>query len=185
MKNKLLLISIFIFLSTLISFASCPGDTARFNTNAPKCKSDSVKFTDVSRINPGDGITSWKWNFGDPSTGINNTSTLQNPSHLYSAGGSFFAKLVVSYLLGCKDSITIGVGIQSVVVANAGLDIHSCKNNLTVNLVGSIVSAGGGHWTGSGGPGAFSNPNSLTPIYTPPAAAKTSGTDTLILTSYS
>src|ERR1017187_6186733 len=118
MKNKLLLFSIFIFLGTFISYASCPGDTAHFSTNAPKCKSDSVKFTNTSTIEPGDAIISWKWNFGD--SGINNTSTLQHPSHLYSAGGTFFAKLVVTYALGCKDSITIGVGIQSMVVANAG-----------------------------------------------------------------
>ena len=183
MKNKLLLPSVFIFLSTLVSYASiCPGDTARFTSNAPKCKSDIVNFTDASTIAPGDGISSWKWNFGDPGSGGNNTSILQNPGHLYSAGGTFSVKLVVTYTSTCKDSITILVGIQSLVVANAGINITSCKNNLTVNLLGTIANAGGGHWFGSGN---FSNPASLTPIYTPTTAAKASGTDTVVLTSTS
>lgn len=182
MKNKLQLFYIFIFLSPLLSSASCPGDTARFNTNAPKCISDSVNFTDVSTIAVGDAILSWKWNFGDPASGINNTSNLQNPAHLYSAGNqSFNVKLVVTWNLGCKDSITTGVGIQNLPVANAGIDVISCDNNLTVNLIGS-TNQGGQIWTASG---AFSNANSLTPIYTPTAAAKASGTDTVVFTTIS
>ena len=183
MKNKLFLLSIFIFLGQLLSFASCPGDTARFSSNGPKCKSDSVTFTDASVIEVGSGILSWSWNFGDPGSGINNISSQQNPKHLFSAGNqTFFVKLVVVYMFGCVDSVTNGVGIQSLVIANAGSNITSCKNNLTVNLVGSITNAGGGSWTGSGG---FSNSSSLTPIYTPTSAAKASGTDTVILTSFS
>jgi len=183
MKNKLLLFSVFIFLGTLISYASCPNDTAHFTSNAPKCVSDSVHFTNTSTIAGGDGIASVKWTFGDPSTGIHNTSTLPNPSHLFSVGNqTFFVKLVVTYTLGCKDSVTIGVGIQSLVVTNAGSNITSCKNNTSVNLVGTVTNAGGGFWTGTGG---FSNISSLTPIYTPTASAKASGKDTVILTSFS
>ncbi len=183
MKNKFLLFYIFIFSGSLISYAACPGDTARFNSNAPKCISDSVNFTDASTIALGDSIVSWVWSFGDPGSGINNTSTLQNPSHLYSAGNQAFSvKLVTTYFLGCKDSTIIGVGIQHKVVANAGTDVISCNNNLTVNLVGSILNAGGGFWSGTG---TFSNATSLTPIYTPTSAAKDSGIDTVLFTSFS
>jgi gliding motility-associated-like protein len=183
MKNKLLLLSVFIFLGTLISYASCPGDTAHFTSNAPKCVSDSVHFTNTSVIAGGDGIASVIWTFGDPSTGVHNTSTLANPSHLFSVGNqTFFVKLVVTYNLGCKDSVTIGVGIQSLVITNAGSNITSCKNNTSVNLVGTVTNAGGGFWTGTGG---FSNISSLTPIYTPTVSAKASGKDTVILTSFS
>lgn len=198
MKNKLLLFSIFIFLGTFISYASCPGDTAHFTTNAPngKCIIDSVKFTDASTIESGDAIASWSWNFGNPGSGGNNTSSLQNPSHLYSASGSFFVRLIVTYTLGCKDTVTIGVGIQNTVFVNAGLDIASCKNNIIVNnLVGTVYSAGGAQWyntpfaISSGTNGTFSPSNNINsspaPVYTPTAAAKANGTDTLILTSYS
>lgn len=266
MKNKLLLFYIFIFLSPLISSATCPGDTASFTStagacknktisftntsigattyfwdfgdgstlsdtsllqnppaytypvsgtytatlivdrgtvcadtftavvnmsfvvanfthDAPSCISDSVDFTDASTVGPGGTITGWKWDFGDPSSGVNNTSTLQNPAHLYSAGNQAFnVKLVTTSSLGCKDSITIGVGIQNLVVTNAGTDVISCDNNQTVNLAGSILNAGGGSWSGSG---TFSNSTSLTPIYTPTATAKANGLDTVVLTSFS
>lgn len=182
MKNKLLLLCVFICSGSLISSASCPGDTAKFTSNAPKCISDPVNFTNTSTINPGDGILGWKWNFGDSGSGINNTSTLQNPSHLFSAvNQAFSVKLVVTYTLGCKDSVHININIQSLVVVNAGSDIISCKNNLTDTLSGTS-SIGGQIWSGSG---AFSSITSLNPIYTPTTAAKVSGTDTLVLTSLS
>ena len=47
----------------------------------------SVQFTDAST----GVITSYLWNFGDGTT-----STLQNPSHLYNAGGTFTVKLTVT-----------------------------------------------------------------------------------------
>jgi gliding motility-associated-like protein len=181
MKSKLLLFYILIFLSPFISNASCPGDTARFTTNAPRCISDSVQFTDISTN--GGGIANWSWSFGDPGSGVNNTSILQNPAHLYSAGNqSFNVRLIVTYTLGCIDTMTIGVGIQNLVVANAGANIVSCDNNLTVNLTGTILNAGGGSWSGYG---AFSNSSSLTPIYTPTEASKMAGMDTVVLTSFS
>ncbi len=50
-----------------------------------------VQFTDTSSPTP----TSWAWNFGDPASGANNTSTLQNPSHVYTAVGVYPVTLTV------------------------------------------------------------------------------------------
>jgi uncharacterized protein (TIGR02145 family) len=47
----------------------------------------SVQFTDQSTFVP----TNWNWDFGD-----GNTSTLQNPSHVYSRTGSYDVTLAVS-----------------------------------------------------------------------------------------
>jgi len=49
-------------------------------------------------------ITSWLWDFGDPASGINNTSNLQNPSHSFSAPGTYTVKLVVNPGHPCSDS---------------------------------------------------------------------------------
>jgi gliding motility-associated-like protein len=155
--------------------------TAAFSTNAPQCVTSAVVFTDASVAGSGGTITDWKWDFGD--AGILDTSTAQNPSYTYATGNqTFFAKLVVTTSDGCKDSLTSGIGIQNAVVVNAGTNIVSCDNNLTVNLSGSIMNAGGGIWSASG---SFSNNTSLTPIYTPTVNARQSGTDTVILTSFS
>ena len=71
------------------------------------CLSDaSAIFMDTSFIVSGT-ITSWKWNFGDPSSGpVNNISTLRNPSHRYNAIGAYTAKLVVTSNNGCIDSLS-------------------------------------------------------------------------------
>lgn len=51
----------------------------------------SVQFTDTSNPPP----ASWAWNFGDPASGANNTSTLQNPTHVFSAVGTYSVTLTV------------------------------------------------------------------------------------------
>ena len=69
------------------------------------CVSDAnVQFTDTSSVAPG-SIMAWNWNFGDPGSGGNNTSTLQNPTHTFSSTGNFTATLIVTSNNGCKDTI--------------------------------------------------------------------------------
>jgi len=52
-----------------------------------------VDFTDQSTGGP---ITNWSWNFGDPGSGPNNTSTVPNPSHIYETTGTFTVQLIVT-----------------------------------------------------------------------------------------
>jgi PKD repeat protein len=73
------------------------------------CPHQPLQFTDLSQVNGGSVITGWSWNFGDPSTGVNNTSTLQNPTHSFSASGTFTVRLIVTNANGCVDSIPNGV----------------------------------------------------------------------------
>ena len=54
------------------------------------CVGESITFTDLSS-NSGGPVTSWVWNFGD-----GNTSTLQNPSHTYTAPGTYNITLTAS-----------------------------------------------------------------------------------------
>jgi PKD repeat protein/predicted secreted protein len=60
------------------------------------CTSGTIQFTDQSTNAP----TSWSWNFGDPSSGANNTSSLQNPTHIFSGNGSYTISLVASNTYG-------------------------------------------------------------------------------------
>ncbi|RYY62949.1 MAG: T9SS type B sorting domain-containing protein [Chitinophagaceae bacterium] len=49
-------------------------------------------------------ITTYSWSFGDPASGANDTSSLQNPSHLFSSEGVFTIKLVANRGQECADS---------------------------------------------------------------------------------
>jgi PKD repeat protein len=57
----------------------------------------NVIFADHS--SPGFGgspITAWAWNFGDPSSGAQNTTTLENPTHTFSGPGTYTVTLTVT-----------------------------------------------------------------------------------------
>jgi gliding motility-associated-like protein len=70
-----------------------PLPTMGFNFTQPTCDSNVISFTDITNPNAGT-ITSWNWNFGDP-TSANNTSTDQNPSHLFTGPGTYIVSLTV------------------------------------------------------------------------------------------
>jgi PKD repeat protein len=65
-----------------------PAPTAAFSVSTPTpLVNQGVQFTDASTGSP----TSWSWNFGD-----GGTSSVQNPSHVYPAAGTFTATLTAS-----------------------------------------------------------------------------------------
>ncbi len=63
------------------------------------CGSLSAVFTDLSSSSG--TITSWHWDFGD-----SGTSTAQNPTHNYTAPGTYDVTLTVTDNSGCIDEIT-------------------------------------------------------------------------------
>ncbi|MBV5345330.1 MAG: PKD domain-containing protein, partial [Rhodoferax sp.] len=68
------------------------------------CQDQSAVFTDNSIENLGGQVTAWLWNFGDLTTGALNASTLQNPTHTYTASGDFWVSLIATNLNGCSDT---------------------------------------------------------------------------------
>ncbi len=69
----------------------------------PTCFETANNFNDLSTINniDGDNITSWAWDFGD-----GNTSSLQNPNHMYNAENNYTVTLTVTSNYGCVDTYT-------------------------------------------------------------------------------
>ncbi len=67
------------------------------------CKSNAYTFENLSTSS---NISSYYWQFFDPASGANNTSTSPTPTHTYSDTGIFKIKLVVQSPSGCADSST-------------------------------------------------------------------------------
>ena len=76
---------------TVVVSATCIG--ASFNSGMfGNCYQDSTIFY----VYYTGSITSYNWNFGDPASGSNNTSTLANPKHMFSAIGFYMVTLTIS-----------------------------------------------------------------------------------------
>jgi gliding motility-associated-like protein len=69
----------------------------------------AITFSD----NSSPTVSSWLWNFGDSlATTTSNTSTLQNPTHVYSEVGNYCITLMVSTSAGCTDQTTLCISID-------------------------------------------------------------------------
>ncbi len=110
---------------------------AAFNYSTfPACVTDSVHFTDESTNAP----TAWSWNFGDPASLGNNTSTLQNPAHLFTGTGTFFVTLIATS--GAQtDTIQTPVvvtncitDIQNVSFSNCNVSVYPNPSNGVFNF---------------------------------------------------
>ena len=77
------------------------------------CEDDPTQFLDISTFleQPFANITAYDWNFGDPVSGANNTSTDQDPTHVYADGGFYSVTLVVTDQSGCTSSMTRNIEV--------------------------------------------------------------------------
>ncbi|MGQ0827861.1 MAG: PKD domain-containing protein, partial [Bacteroidota bacterium] len=131
--------------------------TADFSANATSgCVGSAITFTDMSLPLS----TSRTWGFGDGSP----TSTLANPTHTYTAPGTYTVSLLNSSANGCSDSEikTAYITIHPSPVANFTADnTQSCNVPFTVNFTDNSSGATSWLWNfGDGSPTSTSqNPS--------------------------
>ncbi len=102
---------------------------ADFNFMKTSGGCETVNFTNNSQLNC-DEIKSYTWSFGDPASGITNSSTELNPSHVFYQPGTRQVKLVTR---SCSniDSITKSITINSSGSIDAGTNITISYGNST------------------------------------------------------
>ncbi|MEI6816764.1 MAG: PKD domain-containing protein [Bacteroidota bacterium] len=109
-----------------------------------------TSFIDTSSIS-GSNITGWQWNFGDPGSGGNNTSNLQNPTHSFTASGNYTVQLVTISDHGCHDTVTEVV--PYIFINGLSATITNVVNATCQPIGSATVSATGGtagysyHWS--------------------------------------
>lgn len=81
--------------------------TARFTYQPVVCEKGPVAFNSSTSTIPASAgtITGWLWNFGDPASGANNISALQDPSHNFAQWGSYNISLQVISNNGCRSTL--------------------------------------------------------------------------------
>jgi gliding motility-associated-like protein len=73
-----------------------PAITSNAISYADSCLGNATQFL----IQNTAGISSITWNFGDPSSGVNNTSTSLTPTHLFSTTGTYNIRSIVNFTCG-------------------------------------------------------------------------------------
>ncbi len=118
------------------------------------CSTDNVIFQNLTNDLLGAGLN-YYWDFGD-----GNTSTLKDPTHIFSTPGTFIVKLKVSSPAFCSDSISRYTTVYQTNKPSAGSDVSISKG------MGYQLKASGG-FTYSWKPEQFlSNPLISDPIAT-------------------
>jgi hypothetical protein len=78
------------------------------------CAGNPVSFTNLSGTNGGPALIGYLWDFGDPGSGTANSSNLSNPSHIYTATGTYTVTLYVTNAGGCQDTVYHSVLIHPI-----------------------------------------------------------------------
>jgi PKD repeat protein len=124
--------------------ASCAAANAAFSSSTAVL---TATFSDLTAGNP----STWAWTFGD-----GNSSSLQNPTHTYTAGGTYQVCLTITDSCGSDSTChTVTVCALPVAAFNA--------NNVSLGLVDFTDQSTGGTswlWTfGDGGTSTLQNPS--------------------------
>ncbi|MBT7826145.1 MAG: PKD domain-containing protein, partial [Bacteroidetes bacterium] len=88
------------------------------------CFYDTTYFNDLS-AGSGATISTYIWDFGD-----SNSSSLQNPRHVYQNPGTYNVTLKVGNSKNCSDSITYSIKVDSLPVADFSFS-HACLGQTT------------------------------------------------------
>jgi large repetitive protein len=95
-----------------VTVLNTPSAVVNFSQPNP-CSSSPVQFTSNVSACPS---CVYQWNFDNPASGANNTSSLPNPSHLFISNGSgtqtFNVTLTITAANGCSNTYTVPVTVS-------------------------------------------------------------------------
>lgn len=143
----------------LITIKPAPAANFTFNT---ACQGTPAGFTDLSQTNGAGSVVQWQWDFGDPVSGIANTSPLQHPSHNYAATGNPLVRLIIKTGNGCSDTVTYPVQVNPPPPVNF-TTTNTCQNSAVMFIpdagVMNISTIATWFWEfGSGATSVLKNP---------------------------
>jgi len=96
---------------------------------APGCPGYPTTFKNVATFLPPGNIVNWQWNFGDVASGVNNTSVLSDPSHNFTAAGTFQVELSITGASGCIASVKKPVEIPAPAPLTLAPPPFTCTGN--------------------------------------------------------
>jgi PKD repeat protein len=160
---------------TVTTLAGCAASFSKVISIFPKpqlnfltsmlCEDINVAFTGQATTF-GAAIKKWSWNFADPASGTANTSTLQNPVHLFASGGMYAVSLIGENIHGCPDTISKNINVNSAPVTDFSYSI-ACKDDTVFFKDATVLPSGttniGNYWSFGNGSSVLLNPNHVFP----------------------
>ncbi|MFM2358163.1 MAG: hypothetical protein RLY16_155 [Bacteroidota bacterium] len=148
-----------------------PNPVASFTYPANTCLPNAqVLFTNNSSIADGtENSFTYVWNFGDATSGTNNQSVSQNPTHTYNTVGPYQVKLTVTSGDKCVDDTIITVNrIRPEPIADFTSDSVSLCANQRVQFIDRSNGAGAAitEWNWNFGDGTVAGPGQVPPLHT-------------------
>ncbi len=108
-----------------------PLPIADFNFSNVVCSDQEITFNDKSDSFVATKlINHWEWDFGDPSSGVNNQSTEQNPKHIFAKGGAYVVTLTSGSENGCIDVKTYKILVKPKIIASFTEINKTCINTI-------------------------------------------------------
>ncbi len=107
-----------------------PNPTAAFTAPSSACVNANAAFINTSTIS---NLDFYLWNFGD-----GNASSQTNPSHIYSAAGTYTVDLIVASQAGCRDTASFTVMINPLPTAAI-----IGNNNICAGISTNLSASGG------------------------------------------
>jgi gliding motility-associated-like protein len=146
---------------TIVAVGCCTGE---ITNSSDSCLQGNVSFS----ITTDQTITSVNWNFGDPSSGVTNTSVALTPTHNFSAAGTYTVTCIVNFACGV-DTITKTLTIVDCAIPSF-LEIRSApdtclQSTITFSISTNLFIEAFLGWN-FGDPGSGGNNTSLLPAPT-------------------
>jgi gliding motility-associated-like protein len=115
---------------------------ADFSSPPALCKNSPTNLFANSPSNPNISNYNYTWNFGNPTSGLNNFSYLSSPIHRFTDTGSYNVTLItnVPSLNNCSDTITKTINVKEYVKSDFNIPNLICKNEL-IQLVNNSNSS--------------------------------------------
>jgi len=136
--------------SVTLTINPLPTPDFTFNTT---CINDTTSFTDLSVANAGT-INAWQWNFGN-----GNTSSVQNPSHVFSPAGNHTVIFEVTSSVGCNSDTTFTLTVHPLPTVAFTHDSMICPDS-ALQIILTTVDALNYNWDfGDGSTGTGINPS--------------------------
>jgi len=102
------------------------------------CVNEPMAFKSTSTFLPGKNIIAYEWDFGDPASGIDNISNIEDPNHTFTTTGTYLVKLTIVSDDGCRSRVIEEITVNP----NANVDFVLPRNLCAGEALKFVTPAG-------------------------------------------